>query len=152
MWKFSKVRLSFFQNHFYFCLLQLNHRVLAIEMDHWNVTPLLGNFGGSAGFYIFLQSPPILRWVFQWLSKYSSHLLKIFCFSVKIGYSSRCLSKAKFPSLNFSVPTLCLEKAQIWDCCCLHCCFWLLFKQKSHPNYIKVTQNNKKDFYKILTE
>ena len=25
----------------------------------WNVTPLLGHFGGSAGFYFSLQSPPI---------------------------------------------------------------------------------------------
>ena len=25
----------------------------------WNVTPLLGHFGGRAGFYFSLQSPPI---------------------------------------------------------------------------------------------
>ena len=27
----------------------------------WNVTPLLGDFGGTVGTYRFLQSPPIPR-------------------------------------------------------------------------------------------
>ena len=27
----------------------------------WNVTPLIGDYGGRAGFYIFIQSPTIPR-------------------------------------------------------------------------------------------
>ena len=29
--------------------------------EKWNVTPLLGDFGGRVGIYRFLQSPPIPR-------------------------------------------------------------------------------------------
>ena len=55
----GKIQNNGVQNISVACDFKLNETL--VRVTTWNVTPLLGDFGGSVGIYRFSQSPPIPR-------------------------------------------------------------------------------------------
>ena len=70
----------------------------------WNVTPLIGDFGGRVGIYRFLQSPPIPRRLPSLMvNKYLAQLSTLMAHSIKESFNQLVLQSEEEGQTTISV-------------------------------------------------